>query len=337
MKYLDAYDLILAFYGLNHHLNSVLRSCRLHVLFDETKKDTNIWKTLLSFIDETQIYFLSFNKSDESIYKRFLPILGKNLRSLSLQNISRTSTQFIFEHLPVMNQLKSLYIKNSGYHANVKDDTIVECIFNKHGHRFTSLTNCSLVLMPYWKSFPSVTAIFHHLRRLSLNDSVWTMNIVIFLLKNTPNLRSLCIRPYGNFSQVALSTNIRLNHIQELEIRLTSNTSELPSLLILFSDLQCLRIVYFDMESSTLLNGKAWQELIENHLPHLQRLTLNFYDEEENDIDEGFVHTFRTGEFWSKRPVSTKIMMNKPMQQERIVEQIYFGKPWAFDTIVNGN
>ncbi len=331
MEYIDGYNLILAFDGLNHRFNCLVRSCYFHVVFDESKRDTNIWKRLVSFIDGSQIHFLSFNKSDQSIIKQFLPTIGQHLRSISLQNISKLSMQFILEHLPVVNQVKSLYIKNCWYQITPQDRNIEDFIFNEHGYRFISLINCSLLLMPYTSSFPPVTTMFEHLRCLSLNDSRWTSNTIMFLLNNTPNLRTLRIRPYGNFLEALSPTKVYLNHIRNLEILLNNDTSHLPSLLVLFSSLRFLRIVYYEFNSYPILDSKGWEKVIEDYLPYLQRMTLDFFDEYDNRIDEEFVNTFRQGEFWSKRQVFTKTVINQDVSENPIVKRIYFGKPWTFD------
>jgi hypothetical protein len=332
MEYLDGYNLILAFDGLNHRFNCLVRSCYLHVVFDESKRDSNIWKRLISFIGGSRIRSLSFNKSDQSIVKQFLPTIGQNLKSISLQNISKPSMQFILEHLPVGNQVKSLFIKNCWFQVNPEDRNIENFIFNEHGHRLTSLINCSLLLMPYTSSFPPVTIILKHLRCLSLNDSRWTSNTIMFLLNNTPNLRKLRIRPYGNFSEALSPTKVYLNHIEKLEILLKNDTPHLPSLLVLFSGLRFLRIVYYELNSYPTLDGQAWDKVIEEYLPCLQRMTLDFFDEEDNRIDEEFLNTFRKGKFWSNRQIFTKTVINQDVSPDPMVKRIYFGKPWTFDT-----
>ncbi|CAF1533429.1 unnamed protein product, partial [Rotaria sordida] len=114
--------------------------------------------------------------------------------------------------------------------------------------------------MPYSSSFPSVTTIFHSLRHLSLNDSQWTSDTVVFLIKNTPNLHSLHIRPYGNFSQVLWTTKVYITHIRKLDILLNNDTADLASLLALFPGIRRLRVAYYTIESAPALDGKAWQK-----------------------------------------------------------------------------
>ncbi|CAF1475729.1 unnamed protein product [Rotaria sordida] len=165
--------------------------------------------------------------------------------------------------------------------------------------------------MPYSSSFPSVTTIFHSLRHLSLNDSQWTSDTVVFLIKNTPNLHSLHIRPYGNFSQVLWTTKVYITHIRKLDILLNNDTADLASLLALFPGIRRLRVAYYTIESAPALDGKAWQKVIEDYLPCLQQMILCFCDEDENSIDEQFISTFYTGDFWSKKQMITEITMDQ--------------------------
>ena len=338
MEYLDAYDMIFSFHGLNGRFNSLLQACYLHIRFDKLKHDRNIWKRLISFIHGSQVRCLSFDQSDQSIHLLYFPDIDENLRTLSLENISKSSMEFIFERLPMVNQIKSLSVKNCWFPVTSQDGTVESFIFGRYGQCFASLIECSLVLMAYSSSFPSVSIIFKYLRRLSLNDSRWTSDTLIFLFKNTPNLRTLRLRPYGKFSQVSSSTEISLSHIRELEVLLSHNTSELPSLLALFPGLRRLRIAYYGLESNPAVDGQGWQKIIEDHLRNLRHMTLDFCDDEdENEIDAQFLSTFQTGEFWWKKQVTIKTTTDEVVCQQPIVKKIHFGKPWSFDMSTEKN
>jgi hypothetical protein len=95
--------------------------------------------------------------------------------------------------------------------------------------------------------------------------------------------------------------------------------SKFPSLRRLYIDWQCSR-------QFPVLNGTQWQQLIEQYLPHLKQLTIDF----DQPTDEDILQTFYKNEFWSTKKIKVKMVINKTQSRYRSVKTIYFGKEWHF-------
>ncbi len=61
-------------------------------------------------------------------------------------------------------------------------------------------------------------------------------------------------------------------------------------------------------------------------MPHLKQLTIDF----DQSIDEDIAKIFYTGEFWSRKKVKIKMIINKTQSRYRLVKTIYFGNEWHF-------
>ncbi|CAF2859679.1 unnamed protein product [Rotaria sp. Silwood2] len=330
LEYLDAYMLYFAFYGLNRRFDELLRSCHLHVLFDESKHDPIVWNTLASSIVYFQIYHLSFHSNTIGIInKQILRATGQTLSSLSLQGTDKALIDLVIRQLASSNQVKRLTI-DIGSTSGFSFPSLVNFVFCKYAHYFISLVDCSLRLRHVSGEFHRITAIFSHLHRFSISRCLWTSNTVLFLQDNTPNLRSLRIWPQAELLSTSMSSNYKLNHIRELEIIYNSKSPNMAFMLASFPALRRLRIEWRDLQWISILSGGEWQKIIETHLPDLQQMTIDFCAVHTSAIDEQIVRTFQRSEFWSRRRVIIKMTTENHESRHQRIETIYFGKRWHF-------
>ncbi|CAF3384046.1 unnamed protein product [Rotaria sp. Silwood1] len=179
-EYFDAYNLYEAFYGLNHRINSVLQSARLHILYDPSSENKTGWDTLISSVNPSQIRILSCYV-DINIDNHFLSSAKENLRSIRLHNTSRQSMNKIFQHFAGDNQIKRLSITERSRFIKRNDHSLFDLILVDNAYRFTSLVNLSLSCNRY-RSVSSVGSVqFLQLRHLSIINCCWSTNFLQFL------------------------------------------------------------------------------------------------------------------------------------------------------------
>ncbi|CAF1356351.1 unnamed protein product [Adineta steineri] len=320
-EYLDGYSLCSIFCGMNQRLNDLLRLCKLHIEFNKHKRDKKIWHTLATVINLEQSHILSID--NVIIPDRCLSFIGRNLISLYIYQMNETATDRILKHLPLDNQLRTLYIEKKENCCISRGNSYTGCVFFNHGHKFTSLVNLSLANYRT-HNVPITTNIFLKLRRLSLTNYIWGPNFVQFLEKNVPNLQSLYFYPI-HISPNELKPCI-IKNIQELDINARYNFKYLQNILSILPNLKRLRICWEDTSSINSINGTQWKELIEKYFPRLKHLTLDFPD----GIDEDLAETFYTKELWPTKNVVMKMMLNKAESRYRQVKTIYFNHQWHF-------
>ncbi|CAF3412323.1 unnamed protein product [Rotaria sp. Silwood1] len=322
-EYFDAYNLYEAFYGLNHRINSVLQSARLHILYDPSNENKTGWDTLISSVNPSQIRILSCYV-DINIDNHFLSSAKENLRSIRLHNTSRQSMNKIFQHFAGDNQIKRLSITERSRFIKRNDHSLFDLILVDNAYRFTSLVNLSLSCNRY-RSVSSVGSVqFLQLRHLSIINCCWSTNFLQFLQSNVPNLKSL--KFIGYYNLLNLPSNFVLKHVDELHMNHSGSFASLQNILSLFPSLHRLYIDQGNSRRSAIINGIQWQELIENYLPNLRQLTIDFGD----GIDEYIVTAFYTDEFWLTKKVNVKMIVNKIQSRYRLVKTIYFGQQWQF-------
>jgi hypothetical protein len=122
------------------------------------------------------------------------------------------------------------------------------------------------------------------------------------------------------------SSSIIVNHIHELHINDLGNLLFLQGVLSKFPSLRRLHIDWQSSRRSPVINGTQWQQLIEQYLPHLKQLTIDF----KQGADEDILQTFYRGEFWLTKKIKVKMVINKTQSRYRLVKTIYFGKEWHF-------
>ncbi len=272
-------------------------------------------------MNPAKIYALSLD--GVVIHERFLPSISENLVSLYFYHMNRNSIDRILRHLPTVNRIKTLCIYQE---RGPRRTTTSFCdfIFFKHGHRLTSLINCSLKGFHDANQFPIITVTFSKLRRLWLSNFYWTENFVQFLRENTPNLRSLYFHRTIPFSMGIIPSVVK--HIQELDMNVIDGLIDLEDILSVFPCLKRLRIFWDNTAWSAIFDVTQWQEIIEKYLPYLQHFTLDF----AIGINEDVVKTFYAGEFWTTRKAVMKLIMNKVKSPYPKVKTIYFGQQWHF-------
>ncbi|CAF1356368.1 unnamed protein product [Adineta steineri] len=311
-EYLDGYSLCSIFYGMNQRLNDLLRLCKLRTEFNKHKRDKKIWHTLATVINPEQSHILSIDSV--IIPEQCLSFIGRNLVSLYIYQMNETTTDRILKHLPLDNQLRTLYIEKKENCCISRGNSYTRCVFFNHGHKFTSLVNLSLANY----------RILLKLRRLTLTKYIWGPNFVQFLQKNVPNLQSLYFYPI-HISPNELNPCI-IKNIQELDINARYNFKYLQNILSILRNLKRLRICWEDTSSINSINGTQRRELIEKYFPRLKHLTLEF----PNGIDEDLAETFYTKELCPTKTVVMKMMVNKAESRYRQVKTIYFNHQWHF-------
>jgi hypothetical protein len=322
-EYLDAYNLYQAFHGLNHRMNTLLQSANLHIILKSSYKNKSVWDTLTSFLNPLQIRVLSSYDDDVKINKRFLSSAVKNLYSVRLYNISVKSINEICQRLSNDNQIKSLYITEQYTYRGSDNHSSIDTVFVDHGHQFTSLINLSLAIGGF-KEFPMVSFVFSQLRHLSIQSCYYTLNFFQFLQDRAPNLRSLKFLGYVSGNPVP--SQFVIKHVHELHIQYPEALRSLAILLSMFPCLRRLRIEWVNSQRSQVVDGTQWQELIEKYLPQLKQLTIDF----DEGTDAEIVKTFYTGDFWTKKRVNVKTLINKTGSRFPLVKTIYFGRQWHF-------
>lgn len=324
-EYLDAYNLCQAFYGLNHRINTLLRSVHLHFLCDSTMEDIDIWNKLPSCFSPTQIRTLSMDRT--TIFnKQLLASDNPDLRSIHLHGVQSEHIQTILEHLSDDNQIKSLHFIDGQTCSDVKRRCICvpELLLVDHGHRFRSLIELSLSPGRRLRAFPDVSVTFSQLRRLSLKNCCWNPSFQHFLHNNAPHLRSLQVIGPGNI--VDLPTEFRLEHVRELDINYPGHMVYLRHILVRFPCLHRLHVHWEHNRRVSLIDGDFCRKLFEQHLPHLKQFTFDF----QQGITESMVSTFFTNEFWLEKKLKITMLVNKIQSRHRLVKSISSGKQWRF-------
>ncbi|CAF2557081.1 unnamed protein product [Rotaria sp. Silwood2] len=322
-EYLDAYNLYQTFYGLNHRINDVLQSAHLHILYDSSNENKTCWDTLISSVNPSQIRILSCY-TDINIDNHFLSSAKQYLRSVRLCGMNRQSISTLLQHFPSDNQIKRLSIREHSRSTNRNSDSLFDLILVDNAHRFTSLVNLSLSSTRYMNVTSVASVRFLQLRHLSINNCWWSTNFLQFLHSNVPNLKSL--KFIGYYNLLNLPSDFALKHVDELHLNHFSSFASLQNILSVFPCLRRLYIGQGNRRQSAVISGIQWQQLIENYLPNLRQLTIDFGD----GIDEDIVKAFYTGEFWSTKKVSVKMIINKTQSRYRLVKTIYFGQQWQF-------
>ena len=320
-EYLDGYDSCQAFYGLNHRINTLLQSAQLHILHHASKENEIIWNTLISFIKPSQIRAIC-SYDGTNVDEQILSAANKNLRTLCLHRMTNEYINEICQQVPDDNQIKCLSINGQERYVGWKRHSIVDSILVDHGHRFVSLVQLQISSIG-WLNFPIVPISFPQLRQLSIGNCYFSIEFLEFLQNNTPNLRSL--RFNVNFNASHPSSTI-ISHIHELHMNNPSNLPLLQSVLSKFPSLRRLHLHWQSNRRSFVIDGTQWQQLIEQYLPHLKQLTIDFAE----GIDEDILQTFNQGEFWSTKKIKAKMTINKAQSRYRLVKTIYFGKEWHF-------
>jgi hypothetical protein len=320
-EYLDGYDLYQAFYGLNNRINTLLRSAQLHIRHHASKQNKTIWDTLISFMNPSQIRALSSHDGTD-IDKRILSLPNENLRTICLHDMTKEYINEICQHFPVNNQIKCLSVKKKGGYYDQPTDSIIDLLLVDQGHRFVSLAQL-LILASNWTQFPIVSVTFPQLRHLSIGSTYFSIEFLQFLQTNTPNLRSLKFIVVFYLSK---PLSIIVNHIHELHINDPNNFLYLQNILSKFPSLRRLHIDCQSSRRSSVIDGTQWQQLIEQYLPHLKQLTIDF----DQGMDEDILQTFYKNEFWSTKKIKAKMLINKTQTRYRLVKTIYFGKEWHF-------
>ncbi|CAF3858930.1 unnamed protein product [Rotaria sordida] len=322
-EYLDAYNLYQAFYGLNYRINGVLQSAHLHIFYDSSNENKPGWDTLISSVNPSQIRILSCYK-DINIDNHFLSAAKENLRSLCLCKVYRPVINTIFQHFSSGNKIKCLSIREHSRFTKRSDHSLFDLILIDNAHRFTSLVNLSLSCTRYMNVSSAGSVRFLQLRHLSISNCYWSTNFLQLLQSNIPNLKSL--KFIGHYHFLNLPSDFVLKRVDELHMNYSGNFVCLHNILSVFP---CLRRLYIDQGSSrryAIINGVQWQKLIENYLPDLRQLTIDFGD----GIDDDIVEAFYTGEFWSTKKVNVKMIIDKTYSRYRLVKTIYFGRQWQF-------
>jgi hypothetical protein len=321
-EYLDAYNLCQAFYGLNHRINTLLQLTHLHIAYDSSKTNQTIWDVVTSFFNSSQIRVLS---SSDGIHidERFLSSSNENLRSVRLHRMNREYIDKICQHFPTNNQIKYLHIEEEPRYSLQQTHATIELLLVDHGHRFVSLISLSLLSCNMINMFPVVSVTFSQLRHLSIRNCYFTENVLQFFQDNTPNLRS--VKFSGIVSLPNRLSNI-VKHIHEIHMDIPSSLAILQNVFPNFPSLRRLRIDCEYNRRYPVIDGSQWQQLIEQYLPHLKQLTIDF----KQGIDEDIMTSFYTGEFWLTKKVKAKMIINKTESRYRLVKTIYFGKEWHF-------
>lgn len=320
-EYLDGYDLCQAFHGLNYRINGLLQSAQLHILDDASKNNKAIWNIITSFFKPSQIRILSA-VNDINIDEQFLNTSNGNICTVRLREILDKNKDKIFQNFPVNNQIQCLSVMSQLIYTNPTARSILDSLLVDQGHRFLSLIHL-LISAPYWTRFPTSTVIFSQLRHLSIENCIFSTNLLEFLQNNTPNLRSL--KFIGLFEGLVPSSNI-VTHIHELHITNPNDLLAIHGVLSNFPSLRRLHMSWSFNSRVPVMNGTQWQSLIQRYLPQLKQLTIHFNE----GINQDILQTFYTGEFWLKKKVKVKMLINKTQSRYQLIKTIYFGKEWHF-------
>ena len=322
-EYVDGYNLYQAFYGLNHRINNILRSATLHILYESSYSNNAVWNSLASFANPSQIRVLSFH-NHTPIDRGIVPTDKENLYSVRLHGLKQKSISGIFQLFPTDNQIKCLYINECSRSRDRNNHPLIDFLLLDNGHRFTSLVNLSLSLVPHREIFPEVSVNFPYLRRLSLCHAYWSKDFFEFLQNKAPNVKSLKFNGYRGAIHSML--DFKLKYIKELHIGYPTSYYDLQDVLPVFPSLIRLHVAYSNDRRSRAIDGSHWQQLIEQRLPELKQLTIDY----GRGTEEGIARTFYVGDFWSTKKVSIKMIVNKSQSRYRLVKTIYFGRPWKF-------
>ena len=325
MEYLDAYTLFKAFHGLNYRFNSLLRLCHVHLRINGLEYNIEQWNQSIPYFEQSQIRSLEVTDLDYvNISGYYVPEKCCNLRSVTIAHVCHRWLKHLFEHVLVLNQIRNLKVDNIQYDYEDSDNysSILDTIFDQHGHRFTSLVSCGLLDfgLSRWQ-YRNISNIFPYLRRYITFGHELTQNLRRFLIENTPNLRTLGISTSSYISEEFFSKDV-IKSVRELCILYMTDYSNLGRLLSMFPSLQRLHIQFTGYRRDQILDGVGLQKILENHLPDIQQFTTDFF----NGVSEEVAKTFYTNEYWIRKKIVTKMVTDK--NRKRRVETIYFGQLW---------
>ena len=329
-EYLDAYNLCQAFYSLNHRINTLLRSVHLYLLSNSTMENTDVWNNLPKCFSASQIRAFSLHRSS-TFDARLLSSTNLNLHLIHFCGANPKDIQTILKHLPDDNQITSLHFieKRSFSVAKRRRIAVIELLLADHGHQFRSLVNLSLSPIRQSHVFRDISVTFPQLRRLSIKNCYWDGQFLQFLLNNTPHLRSLQLFGYSNI--LVSDKQISIPQLRELDINYSGCMSYLRSMLVHFPRLHRLHIRWEANDRHSVIKGDLIQKLFEQYLPHLKQFTMSF----DKEVDEGMVSTFFTNEYWLKKNLKAKMVVNKAQSRYRLVKTITLGTQWNFQYFDN--
>ena len=322
LEYLDAYHLCQTWYGLNTRIDSLLQSVQLHLCFDQATKEESIWDTVVPFFKSPQIRILSFVKQN-SIHSRISINSLKNLRTLNFCPADLTVVKEVCETFPPDNQLKCLSVRlTSRVWCDRSRQPIVQTVLVDQIHRFLSLTHLSFEDY-YCQSFPLMSVMLPHLRYLSLANFSFSHEFLQSIQTCMPNLRSLKFKVYFTASIVLPMT---VEKVHELDINIYRELSHLERILPNFPSLRRLRIVCQYQQRLLPVIGPLCQRLIDQYLPHLKQLTIDF----EPSAEEKLLSILCNSDFWSKRRTKAKTIMCPTRHRCPLIQTISFGQEWRF-------
>ena len=327
--YLDAYHMCQAFYGLNTRLNSLIQWGPLHLRYDGSMADRIIWDAVATISMSSQIRVLSCF-GDMEIDQEILQTTMKNLRTIFLYNMILDSIDEVCKHLSANNQIKCLSVQSrSARWSRRPNQSLAHCILVDYSDRFLSLTHLSLVSC-WQEEFPLISTVFPQLRYLSLINFQFSNDLLHSLQNNMPNLRSFKFQgSYDSF----IPSPIIIKQVHKLALNTRNDSLVLQSILFHFSSLRRLHIECDYYRGDFALDGPTCQQLVEQYLPHLKQLTIDY----DPDTVEELFSTFYNSDFWSKRSVKVTTVTRLVHSQNTMIKTISVGKRWYFHYFDNLN
>lgn len=327
--YLDAYHMCQAFYGLNARLDSLIQWGPLHFRCDGSMADRIVWDAVATNSMSSQIRVLSCF-GDMRIDPQILQTSMKNLRTIVLYNMILDSIDEVCKHLSANNQIKCLSVQSRSQRWSKRpNQSLSHCILVDYSDRFLSLTHLSLDCC-WQEEFPVISTVFPQLRYFSLTNFQFSNDLLHSLQNNMPNLRSFKFQgSYNSF----IPSPIIIKQVHELALNTRGDALVLQSILFHFPSLRRLHIECEYYRGYFILDGPTCQQLVEEYLPHLKQLTIDYNPGTVEEI----LATFYNSDFWSKRLVKVTTETSPAHSQYTMIKTISVGKKWRFHYFDNLN
>lgn len=326
-EYLDIYSLFNAFHGLNQRFHQLILSMPVHYEMNgDEKYDENIWKSIAAVIKPSQIRSICLRSCDK-IDERFLNSETKNVKSLILRSTSNKIFGQLLEKLPTNLDLVNFCHLNNVLYERPPVSSTMKLFFDKNQNQFHKLINASFNSSYVSETYPSKS--FLYLRRLHLTVNMISFGILQILRDQTPNLKSLSlVFPQYSSWDPLIDQTMRLENIRELDININVNLPYFFHFLSVFVNVMKLRVLWRTQRRLVSpSNGSQWQNLFEQHLTKVKRFTLEFSDD---GADGDLASSFYLGDFWSKKYVHQRQVVNRSRRSTPKIRAIYFGKEWKF-------
>ncbi|CAF0925038.1 unnamed protein product [Rotaria sp. Silwood1] len=300
-EYLDAIDLLHAFYGLNCRFNKLLNiSFKFyHLNFRSVSKYTFTivcQQHLSTIINKIVSFYLADDEETPNLSEIFLSYNFTfnqfiHLKSLSIQSIQ--SIDLLNKIILQCHQLLYLtHLKLIECFINNNENDLINNIWN-----LPKLINCHIDnMMSKGICFTKLLILSSSIKYLSIKNINCDFRYLSHVFKQTPYLQQLCTTIICTEKNEKLQTSIPF--LKNLNLSFQGSIATMINLFQIMFNLRSLTL----STSYLLLNGNEWKKILIQFLPNLKifQLKMDFHFSQSNNVVDKIdqlLNTFQTN-FW---------------------------------------